>query len=109
MFGLVIFTSPWSLHPSWVREQTNALSIVWQYLANTEAEPYRQDTRLKRQTLNAALGKFNISIVSTDSSTIKHKANKVYTNLTIETDGLTYIQKRFMSSLINALETQIYK
>lgn len=107
MFGLVIFTSPWSLHPSWVREQTNALSIVWQYLANTEAEPYRQDTRLKRQTLNAALGKFNISIVSTDSSTIKHKANKVYTNLTIETDGLTYIQKRFMSSLINALETQI--
>lgn len=97
------------LPPSWEREQTNALSIVWQYSDNTVAELYRHDTRLKRQTLNPALGKFNISIVATDSSTIKHKANKVYTDLTVETDGLTYIQKLFMSNLVNALETQINK
>lgn len=64
---------------------------------------------LKRQTLKIALGKFNISIVSTDSNTITQKANKVYTDFTVETGGLTHIQKLFMSNLINALETQITK
>lgn len=33
---------------------SSALSIVWQYSANTEAEVYRQHTRLKRQTLGKA-------------------------------------------------------
>lgn len=73
MFGLVICTSPLSLPPSWECEQTYALSIVW-YSANTEAKLYIHDTRLKRQTLKMALGKFNISIVSADSNTIKQTA-----------------------------------
>lgn len=59
-------------------------------------------TRLKRQTLNLALGKFNISIVSTDSNTIKQKANKIYTDFAIETDGLTY-----MSNPIVGVQTEI--
>lgn len=75
--------------------------------ANTEAELYRHDSRLKRQTLNPALGKFNISTEYADSCIIKHKANKVYTNLNVESDGLTYIQKIFASNLINAKDTQI--
>lgn len=37
------------------------------------------------------------------------KPTKVYTDFTVETGGLTYIQKLFMSNLINALETQITK
>lgn len=64
---------------------------------------------MKRQTLNLALWKFNISIGSTDSNTIKQKANKVYTDFTIETDGFTYIQRLFMSNLINAVESEINK
>lgn len=74
---------------------------------STEAKLRIHYTRLKRQTLNLALGKFNISMVSTDSNTIKQKANKVYTDFAIETDGLNYIQRLFIPNPIIGVQTEI--